>query len=52
MKWIKDNGQEIETNDREETIDYCINLGWKPADEALLPDDEQPKKRGRPKKAE
>ena len=28
LKWIKDNGQEIETNDRKETIEYCESLGW------------------------
>lgn len=32
MKWIKDNGQEIETNDLPATIKYCKSLGWKPAD--------------------
>ena len=29
MKWIKDNGQEIETNDRPETIAHCESIGWK-----------------------
>jgi len=28
MKWIKPSGQEIETNDRKETMDYCKSLGW------------------------
>jgi hypothetical protein len=42
MKWIKPNGTEIETNDREETIEYCKSLGWKDAAEK--------KPRGRPRK--
>lgn len=46
MKWIKDNGQEIETNELKETIDKCIQLGWKHKTE------EEPKKRGRPAKKE
>lgn len=28
MKWIKDNGDKIETNDLAPTIEYCKNLGW------------------------
>jgi hypothetical protein len=52
MKWIKDNGQEIETNDREVTIDYCKSLGWTPATEAKPSEDKPAVKRGRPKKAE
>lgn len=32
MIWIKDNGQEIEINDRPESIEYCTSLGWTPAD--------------------
>lgn len=48
MKWIKDNGDEIETNDLDATLKKCVEMGWKPADKA-----EEPKKRGRPaKKAE
>lgn len=27
--WIKDNGQEIEVNDRPGNIDQCKRLGWK-----------------------
>lgn len=34
IKWIRPSGTEIETNDREETIDYCVSLGWRPAEEA------------------
>lgn len=29
MKWRKDNGTEIETNDSMETVAYCVSLGWK-----------------------
>lgn len=29
MIWIKENGSEIETNDRKETIAYAESLGWK-----------------------
>ena len=29
IKWIKDNGQEIETNDRPETVTHCESIGWK-----------------------
>ncbi len=43
MKWIKDNGQEIETNDLEATIEHCKSIGWTPADK-------EKKKAGRPKK--
>jgi len=28
MKWIKDNGDEIETNDLPATIAHCESLGW------------------------
>lgn len=31
MKWIKENGTKIETNDSDETFAYCISLGWKEA---------------------
>jgi len=43
MKWIKENGQEIETNDLEATIKHCKSIGWAPADK-------EKKKAGRPKK--
>ena len=33
MKWVKPSGVEIETNDREETIEYCESLGWKPIED-------------------
>lgn len=39
MKWIKDNGQEIETNDLPATIEYCKSLGWE-CDESGSKDDE------------
>lgn len=42
MKWKKPNGNEIETNDEEVTIEYCKSLGWE--------SDDLPKKRGRPAK--
>lgn len=29
MKWIKPNGNEIETNDEKATIEYAEKLGWK-----------------------
>jgi len=29
IKWTKPSGVEIQTNDREETIEYCESLGWK-----------------------
>jgi len=32
MKWIRPSGTEIETNDREVTIEYCKSLGWKEAE--------------------
>ena len=28
MKWIKENGTKIETNDLKATIAYCKSLGW------------------------
>jgi len=34
MVWIKDNGQEIETNDLPATISHCESIGWKKADKA------------------
>lgn len=40
MKWIKKNGNKIETNDLKETIEYCKSLGWKedkPEKEAKKP---------------
>lgn len=39
MKWIKPSGLEIETNDLDETIDYCESLGWKEA--GSKPDEKQ-----------
>ncbi len=29
MKWVKPNGNEIETNDKPATVKYCESLGWK-----------------------
>lgn len=33
MKWNKDNGQEIETNDLPATIKHCESLGWTPVED-------------------
>jgi len=51
MLWIKDNGQEIETNDLKATVEHCESLGWKKAGDIKIPD-EPKKKSGRPKKKE
>lgn len=37
IKWEKPNGNEIETNDREETVEYCKSLGWVKAGEKRKP---------------
>ncbi len=29
MKWLKDNGDKIETNDLPATVEHCKSLGWK-----------------------
>lgn len=39
MKWIKNNGQEIETNDLEATIEHCLKLGWTPEDDEITEDE-------------
>ncbi len=52
MKWIKESGLEIETNDLKDTIEYCKSLGWKQADDAKTPEEAPKKKAGRPKKEE
>ena len=55
MKWIKDNDQEIETNDLPATIEKCESMGWKPAKAAKLEsvDNSAPKKKpGRPAKTD
>ena len=31
IKWIKPNGNEIETNDLPKTIAHCESIGWKRA---------------------
>ena len=36
IKWVKPSGLEIETNDRKETVEYCVSIGWKRADEPSL----------------
>jgi hypothetical protein len=51
IKWIKQDGEsEIETNDEPATIEYCESLGWTRGDAKKEAKEEQPKKRGRPKK--
>ncbi len=42
MKWIKQDGREIETNDLPATINAAEKAGWKRAEQT------KPKKRGRP----
>jgi len=37
IKWTRPSGTEIETNDDKATIDYCISLGWKPAESEKKP---------------
>ncbi len=32
MRWKKKNGNEIEVNDEQATIDYCESLGWERLD--------------------
>jgi len=29
IKWVKPSGLKIETNDKDETVEYCESLGWK-----------------------
>lgn len=36
MKWIKQNDQEIETNDEKATIEHCESIGWKRADKPVV----------------
>ncbi len=57
MKWIKESGVEIETNELDATLKYCLSLGWKAveSDEVAEVADEvvevtEKKKAGRPKK--
>lgn len=61
IKWIRPSGTEIETNERAETIEYCVSLGWEREGEKEVkvepesdqePDDEPVKRRGRPPKAQ
>ena len=40
MKWTKPNGNEIETNDEEATIEYCESLG-------RVKEGEKPKKKAK-----
>lgn len=36
IKWIRPSGTVIETNERKETIDYCVSLGWEPYQEPTV----------------
>lgn len=40
IKWVKPSGLKIQTNDKDETVEYCKSLGWKK---------ENGRKPGRPK---
>ncbi len=46
MKWLRPSGTTIETNDRDETIEYCLKIGWTEYDAQKNNDSEQeaPKK--------
>jgi len=54
IKWEKPNGQEIETNDRKETVKYCESIGWIQCGSKKEVKQEEvedaPKRRGRPPK--
>ena len=43
MKWTKPHGIEIETNDREDTIEYCKSLGWKEVSNKPIKQTSKPK---------
>lgn len=46
MKWLKDNGQEIETNDLPATVAHCKSLDWKQVkDNPDLTDEEKAAKK-------
>lgn len=51
IKWIRPSGTEIETNDTEDVIDYCISLGWKPAESEKKPARKKAKKKTAKKRA-
>ena len=47
IRWVKQNGTEIDTNAEKATVEYCVKLGWDRVDaEATKPK----ARRGRPKK--
>ena len=51
--WGRPSGTEITTNDADETIKAAAQLGWKPKDQAaaaVTPDNDTPRRPGRPKK--
>ena len=45
MKWLKDNGQEIETNDAPATVVHCESIGWKQVKKPQLTDEEKAAKK-------
>lgn len=45
MKWIKPSGAEIETNDRKETIEAAVSLGWQVVEDK--PEETKPKRKPR-----
>lgn len=45
MKWIKPSGAEIETNDRKETIEAAVSLGWQVVEDK--PEEIKPKRKPR-----
>jgi hypothetical protein len=47
IKWLRPSGTEIETNDRDVTIEYCESLGFEKVNE---PKEAPKKKAGRSKK--
>ena len=49
IQWEKPSGLKIETNDMDETVDYCKSLGWKQIS-GKKPKDEAPVKK-KPAKA-
>ena len=46
MKWLKDNGDAIETNDLPATVAHCESLGWEKVKEKpqLTNEEKAPKK--------
>lgn len=42
IKWVKPSGLKIETNDMDETVEYCKSLGWKKANGRKPKEDKTP----------